>query len=115
MMSPLNGCHPRCWETLSRQLRSRLCAAPPLRLSSEKHRIAGGPSGWNAHQGFYVYRNRRLLLPGDWLGLGFQKEEHYKLARIQVDLPNSFDHEWDMMSESPEPSRHHIFRTGCAA
>ena len=66
------------------------------RLSSEKHRIAGGPSGWNAHQGFYVYRNRRLLLPGDWLGLGFQKEEHYKLARIQVDLPNSFDHEWDI-------------------
>ena len=66
------------------------------RLSAEKHRIAGGPSGWNAHQGFYVYRNRRLLLPGDWLGLGFQKEEHYKLARIRVDLPNSFDHEWDI-------------------
>ena len=66
------------------------------RLSSEKHRIASGPLGWNAHQGFYVYRNRRLLLPGDWLGLGFQKEEHYKLARIRVDLPNSFDHEWDI-------------------
>ena len=28
--------------------------------------------------------------------MGFQKEEHYKLARIQVDLPNSFDHEWDI-------------------
>ena len=35
-------------------------------------------------------------MPGDWLGLGFQKEEHYKLARIQVDLPNSFDQEWDI-------------------
>lgn len=66
------------------------------RLSTEKHRIAGGPAGWNAQQGFYVYRNRRLILPGDWLGLGFQKEEHYKLARIQIDLPNSFDHEWDI-------------------
>ena len=66
------------------------------RLSTEGHRIAGGPNGWNAHQGFYVYRNRRLLLAGDWLGLGFQKEEHYKLARIQVDLPNSFDHDWDI-------------------
>ena len=65
-------------------------------LSAEKHRIAGGLSGWNAQQGFYVYRNRRLLLPGDWLGLGFQKEEHYKLSRIQVDLPNSFDQEWDI-------------------
>ena len=66
------------------------------RLSGEKHRAAGGPAGWNAQQGFYVYRNRRLLLPGDWLGLGFTKEEHYKLARIQLDLSNSFDQEWEI-------------------
>ena len=66
------------------------------RLTSERHRQAGGPAGWNAQQGFYVYRNRRLLLPGDWLGLEFQKEEHYKLARILVDLPNSSDDEWDI-------------------
>ena len=43
-----------------------------------------------------MYRNRRLLLPGDWLGLGFQKEEHYKLVRIQVDLSNSSDDDWDI-------------------
>ena len=66
------------------------------RLSGEKHRAASGPAGWNAQQGFYVYRNRRLLLPGDWLGLGFMKEEHYKLARIQLDLSNSSDHEWEI-------------------
>ena len=66
------------------------------RLTAEGHRAAGGPAGWNAQQGFYVYRNRRLLLAGDWLELGFQKEEHYKLARIRVDLPNSSDHEWDI-------------------
>ena len=66
------------------------------RLTAEQHRLAGGSAGWNAQQGFYVYRNRRLLLPGDWLGLGFQKEEHYKLARIQVDLSNSLDDEWDI-------------------
>lgn len=66
------------------------------RISGEKHRTAAGPAGWNAQQGFYVYRNRRLLLPGDWLGLGFMKEEHYKLARIQLDLPNSSDQEWEI-------------------
>ena len=66
------------------------------RLSGERHRLAGGPAGWNAQQGFYVYRNRRLLLPGDWLGLGFMKEEHYKLARVQLDLSNSSDHEWEI-------------------
>ena len=65
-------------------------------LTQDRHRVAGGPRGWNAHQGFYVYRNRRLLLPGDWLGLGFVKEEHYKLARIQVDLPNSLDQQWSI-------------------
>ena len=66
------------------------------RLTAEQHRLVGGPAGWNAQQGFYVYRNRRLLLPGDWLGLEFRKEEHYKLARILVDLPNSSDDEWDI-------------------
>ncbi len=66
------------------------------RLSGEKHRVAAGPAGWNAQQGFYVYRNRRLLLPGDWLGLGFVKEEHYKLARIQLDISNSSDAEWNI-------------------
>jgi hypothetical protein len=66
------------------------------RISSSIHAQGGGPRGWNAQQGFYVYRNQRLLLAGDWLGLGFQKEEHYKLARIAIDLPNSMDHEWDI-------------------
>ena len=60
------------------------------------YRVAAGPAGWNAQQGFYVYRNRRLLMPGDWLGLGFVKDVHYKLARIQIDLLNSSDHDWDI-------------------
>ena len=57
--------------------------------------------GWNAHQGFYLYRNRRLIIPGDWLGLGpgqngWKKEEHFKLARIRVDIPNSMDQQWQI-------------------
>ncbi len=85
------------------------------RLSSEAHRRAGGPNGWNAHQGFYVYRNRRLLVAGDWLGLGFQKEEHYKLSRIRVELPNSLDHEWDIdvrksRASPPLPLQAHLRR-----
>jgi hypothetical protein len=64
------------------------------RIHAEVHREAAGPGGWNAQQGFYIYRNRRLLVPGDWMRLGFLKEEHCKLARIQVDLPNSLDSEW---------------------
>ncbi len=55
-----------------------------------------GPPGGTPNKGFYVYRNRRLLLAGDWLGLGYRKEEHYKLARILVDLPNFMDQEWEI-------------------
>src|SRR5690606_10181580 len=54
-----------------------------------------GPGGWNDQQGFYIYRNERLLLAGQWLGM-FRKEEHYKLARIMVDLPNYLDAEWQI-------------------
>jgi hypothetical protein len=61
------------------------------KLTEEKHSEAAGVKGWNLHQGFYVYRNERLLVAGDWLGLPFAKEEHFKLARIQLDIPNSMD------------------------
>lgn len=65
-------------------------------FSSEMaYKNAEGINGWNAQQGFYVYRGKRLLLAGDWLGL-FRKEEHCKLARIQIDLPNNLDSEWQI-------------------
>jgi len=66
------------------------------KIEKRLHIEAAGPRGWNAHQGFYIYRNRRLLVPGDWLGFGWAKEEHYKLARIRVEIPNSMDHDWEI-------------------
>lgn len=66
------------------------------RLSSEEHVIAAGPKGWNGQQGFYIYRNKRLLVSGSWLNLKLKKEEHYKLARIKVDIPNSLDSQWQI-------------------
>jgi hypothetical protein len=65
-------------------------------LTDVQHEDAAGPNGWNAHQGFYLYRCNRLILPGSWLNLHLRKEEHFKLARIQVDLPNSMDAEWHL-------------------
>jgi len=64
-------------------------------LTGERHRVAGGAEGWNARQGFYLYRNERLLVAGDWLGM-FKKEEHYKLARIRVDIPATADADWHL-------------------
>ena len=70
----------------------------PARHEAEPGRISGrrGPRGWAAHQGFYVYRNRRLIVTGDWLGLGFARDEPTKLARIQLDLPNNMDQDWQL-------------------
>ena len=54
-----------------------------------------GPRGWTAQQGFYVYRNRRLLVYGDWLRLGrpsaWTREDQYRLARISLDILNDAD------------------------
>lgn len=59
---------------------------------------AAGPDGWTSQQGFYVYRNERLLVAGHWLGLGrgrsWTKEEPFRLARIKLDIPNSADEDW---------------------
>jgi hypothetical protein len=63
--------------------------------TENEFKLAGGPDGWNAHQGFYIYRNERLLVAGHWFRM-FKKEEHYKLARIQIDLPNEFDEDWQI-------------------
>lgn len=66
------------------------------RLEPEAYEYGKGPKGnWSAHQGFYIYRNRRLLVAGDWLGL-FKREIHYDLCRIRIDLPNSLDHQWQI-------------------
>ncbi|MCC2596084.1 ATP-binding protein [Pusillimonas sp. MFBS29] len=68
------------------------------RLDPGVHEAAAGPDGWTAQQGFYVYRNERLLLAGSWLGLGrgrsWTKEEAHRLARIRLDIPNTADSDW---------------------
>jgi hypothetical protein len=67
-------------------------------LSPDEFESAGGPEGWTAQQGFYVYRNKRLLLAGGWLGLGqgraWNREEAHRLARIRLDIPNTADADW---------------------
>ena len=52
-----------------------------------------GPRGYLRGQGFYLYRNRRLIVDGSWLGLKKQTPIT-QLARIQVDIDNRLDREW---------------------
>lgn len=66
------------------------------KLNSEEYNYGKGPrDSWTAHQGFYVYRSRRLLVAGDWLGF-FKREVHYDLCRIQLNLTNDVDEDWQI-------------------
>ncbi len=68
------------------------------RLDTKTFESAAGPDGWTSQQGFYVYRNERLLVAGGWLGLGhgrtWTREESHRLARIRLDIPNTADAAW---------------------
>jgi hypothetical protein len=81
------------------QVRVRGFVLPHRDKLTEKENLwAAGHKGWNAQQGFYIYRNNRILVPGDWLRLGrnriFQKEEHHRLARLSIDISNAQDFDW---------------------
>lgn len=64
-------------------------------LSSEEIKMLGGDSGLRKNQGFYVYRNKRLLTWGTWFKLA-KKEELNKLARVRIDIPNTLDSQWTL-------------------
>lgn len=67
---------------------------PPVsNLSAQEVETAGGREGLRGTQGFYVYRARRLVIWGTWFGL-VPKEEFFKLTRVRVDIPNTFDDLW---------------------
>jgi hypothetical protein len=66
------------------------------KLNTLQQDLGAGLKGWNAQQGFYIYRNDRLVVSGDWLGLGFAKDEHTKLARILIDFHSALDMDWQI-------------------
>lgn len=69
---------------------------PPVsHISQDEIETAGGLEGLRGTQGFYVYRNRRLVIWGTWFRL-VPKQEFFKLTRVQVDIPNTFDDLWSL-------------------
>lgn len=64
-------------------------------LSYELQKYIGGPEDLLNYQGFYIYRNKRLIIPGKWFGLATKKELS-KNVRIQVDIPTSADMLWSI-------------------
>lgn len=63
------------------------------KVSKTEWQKYAGEQGYNQQQGFYVYRNRRLIIHSTWFRI-IQKEELTKLVRVKIDIPNSLDHLW---------------------
>ncbi|MDM1345271.1 ATP-binding protein [Acinetobacter pseudolwoffii] len=85
------------------------------KLSPSAIEQAGGAAGIRSLQGFYIYRNRRLIMWGTWFRLA-KKDELSKLARVRVDIPNTLDHLWTLdvkksVAFPPEAVRINLRRT----
>lgn len=61
-------------------------------MTAEDMKNAGGAENFRSLQGFYIYRNKRLIIWGTWFGM--RLGELTKNARIRVDIPNSLDDIW---------------------
>lgn len=63
-------------------------------LTDEEKALLGSKSVYD-DQGFYIYRNRRLILWGGWMHMGMRSELN-KLARVCVDIPSTLDSLWSL-------------------
>jgi hypothetical protein len=63
------------------------------KLTVEEKETLGGDEGLVRNQGFYVYRNMRLIIYGTWFRL-VPHGELSQLTRIRIDLPNTLDKDW---------------------
>ena len=65
------------------------------KLSAKEKKQIGEVGDLRQNQGFYIYRNRRLIIWGTWFRL-IKQHELNKLARVRVDIPNTLDSMWDI-------------------
>jgi len=63
------------------------------KIDTNEFEALAGEEGYLRNQGFYVYRNHRLIMHGTWFKL-VRHGDLAKLARIRVDIPNTLDAEW---------------------
>lgn len=65
------------------------------KLSQKDIKLLGDVNDLRQNQGFYIYRNKRLIIWGTWFRL-IKLHELNKLARVRVDIPNTLDSIWDI-------------------
>lgn len=65
------------------------------KVSAKDKKKLGDLCDLRSNQGFYIYRNNRLIIWGTWFRL-IKTQELNKLARIRVDIPNTLDSIWEI-------------------
>lgn len=63
------------------------------KLSQQEYEHYATEDGYIRSQGFYLYRENRILVYGTWWGLHKTLDAH-KLVRIKIDIPNNMDTHW---------------------
>ena len=63
-------------------------------LTAEDYHLIGGKDRIQ-EQGFYVYRNKRLMVHGTWFKMQ-SRNPLFENARIRVDIPNTLDDLWSI-------------------
>ena len=79
------------------------------KLSKNDFDVIGGKDELRQQQGFYIYRNKRLIIWGTWFRL-IKKNELGKLARVRVDIPNSLDSIWEIDIKKSSASLPHFIK-----
>ena len=64
-------------------------------LTDKDKKLIGGVENLRTKQGFYIYRNKRLIIWGTWFNMK-PKGELTKNARVRVDIPNTLDDIWSI-------------------
>lgn len=62
----------------------------------------------NDSQGYYIYRNKRLINWGGWFRTR-QRDEHLKLARVRIDLTEEHDEDFTLELKKTKLEFPHIF------
>lgn len=90
---------PKRWQTFKiheKEIKVKPYILPHVsNLTGEDIKKVGSKERLKNEQGFYIYRNKRLIIWGTWFRLE-RKDELSKLARIMVDIPNSLDYMWNI-------------------
>lgn len=84
------------------------------KIPRSEYQRFGGVDGYLQNQGFYVYRNRRLIVKATWFRL-IRKDELNKLIRVRIDIPNTMDRLWRLdvkksQADPPEAVRSELRR-----